>query len=128
MTFDRINGTINGSDEVWSWVQQKYVMSQIIWKLHWIKKATALAFLLPPMFYEWTKGWIGVIIFGGIGKKMNESDAVWRWVHQYYVMSQIIWKLFLINNWSYINVTNDVRLNRKKYERDWWRSMESAKG
>ena len=41
------------------------------------KQTTSLNFLLPVMF-DW------------IGKTMNESDEVWRWLHQKYGMSQII--------------------------------------
>ena len=33
MMFNGINKTMNGGDEVWKQVQQKYVMSQIIRKL-----------------------------------------------------------------------------------------------
>ena len=34
---NRIDKTMNTSDEVWMWVYQKYGMSQIIWKLYSVK-------------------------------------------------------------------------------------------
>ena len=56
---------------------KKYVMSRIVQNYIGSKKKTALTLLLPIMF-DW------------IDNAMNDSDEVWRYVHQRYVMSQII--------------------------------------
>ena len=45
---------------------------------------------------------------------MNESNAVLSWVHQKYLMSQIMQKLNSIKNkCTHLAVTNDVQLNRR---------------
>ena len=55
--------------------------------------------MLPQMFYF-------------VDKTMNDSDEVWRWVHQKYVMSPIISKLLSIYKYfSYLTVTNNAWLN-----------------
>ena len=77
--FDGIGETMNGCDEVWRQVQQKYVMSRVIKNLHSIEKTTALTLLLPTII-DW------------INKRINDRDAVWRWVHRKYVMISIIKK------------------------------------
>ena len=48
-------------------------------------------------------------MLGWIDETMNESDALWRWVHQKYEMSQIIQKLLSIknNHCYYLDVTDD---------------------
>ena len=62
--FYEIDERMNESDEVWSLVHQKYVMSRIIQKLYSIGKTTDITLLLPMMF-----GWID--------EMMNGSDYFW---------------------------------------------------
>ena len=72
MIFDGTNVTMNGSDDIWSWVHQNCIMILIRQKLHSIKKK-ALTMLLPMMF-------------DGIDVAMNESDEGQMWVYHKYVL------------------------------------------
>ena len=44
------------------------------------------------------------------------SDEVWMQVHQNHGMIQIVRKLYLVktNNWSYLAIPKDGRLNQRK--------------
>ena len=79
------------------------------------QKTAALTFLLPTIFF-----WIDKI--------MNDSDEVWRWLHEKYGMSRIIQNVHSIkNSYSYLAITDNVRLNRKivmKYEGESTKKME----
>ena len=76
MMFDGIDEMMNGSGELWRRVQKKYVMSQIIWKLHSTKKLL-LRCCYQQCFIESTKGWMGVNQYeGGCIKNIS-------WVESY---------------------------------------------
>ena len=60
MTIDWFNVTTNDIDEVWQWVQQKYVLIQIVQKFHLIGGGAAITFLLPMMF-----GWFDATMNDG---------------------------------------------------------------
>ena len=99
--FTWIDKTINESDEVWRWVHWKYVISQIIWKLHAIVKNN-LSYLVVTNDIKLNQ------------QKMNESDTVRSWVHQTYVMICIIVKFNSFkNNFYYLDITNYARFNRQ---------------
>ena len=110
IVFDLINNTMNDSDAVWRWVHWKYVMSQIIPKLHSIRGGGCWSYLFLPTMPNI------------IEETMNEIDSVWRLLHRKYVMSQIIWKLYSIreNNCSCLAVTGDILLNQWNNESEWW--------
>ena len=57
-------------------------------------------------------------VFDWIDKTMNESDEEWRWVHQNYGTIWIIHKLYLFETkkCTYLSVTVNVKLNRRKSE------------
>ena len=53
--FNWIIKIMNYSDEVWSWLHQKYLMSRIIQKLHAIREKPSLTFhcFVDPTEYRW---------------------------------------------------------------------------
>ena len=67
-------------------------------------------------------------MFDWINKTMNESDEVWRWLHQKYVMVRIVWKLysFETNKCIYLDVPGNGKLNWQNNEWEWWSMNLSA--
>ena len=79
-------------------------------------------------------------MFYWIDESINESDEVWRLVHQNYVMSQIKQKLHSIKktdltllfpimyDWidKRINGSDGFQCNQQKYEWDWFSMKVSA--
>ena len=106
---DWIDKTINAVDEVWMWVHQKYVMSQIVWELYSVKTKKSLTSLFSTMV-NW------------INETMNESDEVWRWVHQNYGMSRIVQTFYSIDTkkCTDLSITNDSCSNWQNNECDGW--------
>ena len=80
-----------------------------------LEKITARTLLLLMLLY-----WIYVT--------MNDSDEVWRWVHQKYVIIPIVQKLHSTGKYicSYLAVANDIWLNWCKNELEWWIMKLSA--
>ena len=98
--FYLIDERINESDEVWSLVHLKYLMSQIINVFHSIEKQL----LLPCCYWQCsiksTKGLMVVIMYDVMDETMNGVDEVWRWVQHKYVMSLIIQSTMVNNSFN----------------------------
>ena len=80
-----------------------------------LEKITARTLLLLMLLY-----WIYVT--------MNDSDEVWRWVHQKNVIIPLVQKLHSTGKYicSYLAVANDIWLNWCKNELEWWIMKLSA--
>ena len=107
----------NDEWELWSMnvSASKICNESIHTKIEFNRGKISLTLILPTMFH-WNE------------KTMNKSDEVWRWVHQKYLISRIIKKLYLIktNNSSYLAVTEDVCLDQQKDECEWCSMKVSA--
>ena len=109
-----IDEMMNGRDELWRWVQLKYVLSQIIQKLYSIEKQQLLIpFCLLRCFIKLTKLWMGLMQYGGeCTRNMPRVESYENCIKLIY---NELTMLKCIKIWIFISLYSDnqkLRLNK----------------